>query len=106
MISKYLKDCLYFEALNFENRFNVTKSFYMLNLNISSLQKHFHSLHETLQQLPVLPQIIGISETRIKSQPYLNISTPNYRFLYANSTTQAGGVGSYINNSISFDELG
>jgi len=78
----------------------------MLHLNNSSLQKHFDSLHETLHQLPILPQIIDISETSIKNKPYLNISLPKYHFLYANSTTQAGGVGIYINNSISFDKLG
>jgi len=78
----------------------------MLHLNISSLQNHFDSLHETFHQLPVVPQIIGISETIIKNKPYLNISIPNYRFFYANSTTQNGGVEIYFNNSISFDELG
>jgi len=46
LISKNLKDCLYFDALDFDNRFNVTKSFFMLHLNISSLQKHFDSVYE------------------------------------------------------------
>ena len=78
----------------------------MLHFNIRSLQKNFDTFYETLQLLPTLPQIIGISETKINNTPLTNISIPNYTFLHANSSTRAGGVGLYILSSISYNLLG
>ena len=65
----------------------------MLHFNITPLQKNFDTFYETLQLLPTLPQIIGISETKINDNPLTNISITNYTFLHANSTTRAAGVG-------------
>jgi len=78
----------------------------MLHVNIRSLQKHFDSLNELLQELPILPQIIVISETQIKKLPLINISPPNYTFLHTDSTTSAGGIGIYIANDLSFSLIG
>ena len=78
----------------------------MLHFNIRSLQKNFDTFYKSLQLLPTLPQIIGISETKINNTPLTNISKPNYTFLHANSATRAGGVGFYILSSISYNLLG
>ena len=77
----------------------------MLHFNIRSLQKNFETFYESLQLLPTLPQIIGISETKINDTPLINIFIPNYMLLHANSTTRAGGVGLYILSSISLTYL-
>jgi len=63
-------------------------------------------LNELLQELPTLPQIIGISETRIKKSPLINISLLNYTFLHADSTTSAGGVGINIAYDLPFSLIG
>ena len=106
VISANLKNCVYTDFLNFDSRVDVFHSLFMLHFNIRSLQKNFETFYESLQLLPTLPQIIGISETKINDTPLTNISIPNYMFLHANSTTRAGGVGLYILSSISFKLLG
>ena len=106
VISANLKNCVYTDFLNFDSRVDVFHSLFMLHFNIRSLQKNFETFYESLQLLPTLPQIIGISETKINDTPFTNISIPNYMFLHANSTTRAGGVGLYILSSISFNLLG
>ena len=75
-------------------------------LTLNPFKKSFDTFYETLQLLPTLPQIIGISETKINGTPLTNISIPNYIFLHANSTTSAGGLGLYILSSISYNLLG
>ena len=49
-----------------------------------------------LVELNFLPDVIRLTETRIRLHPLLNISLPNYTFFHTNSTTNAGGVGIYV----------
>lgn len=48
------------------------------------------------------PEIIAISETKLKDQNINNISIPGYSFVNTNSHSAAGGVGMYIANDIDF----
>jgi len=52
------------------------------------------ALYEFLTSLSYTSDIICISETRIKMEPLINISLPNYNFIHA--TTNAGGVAIYV----------
>ena len=89
-------NCKYYSADDFSALRSNFKSFSLLHLNISSLEKHF----DELSSLPLLIKhsfdIIGISETRLNSSSSSNISLPNYSFIHTNSTSRAGGVGLYI----------
>ena len=106
MISSNIKPCIYTDFINFGNRIDFHNSLFMLHFNIRSLQKNFDLFYEALQLLPTLPQIICISETKINKEPLTNISISNYSFVCANSNTRAGGVGFYLNNSISYKLIG
>ena len=57
-----------------------------------------------LADLQVPPQIIALSETKINKKQGVNFSTilQGYNFLHSDSDTLAGGVGIYINNSLSY----
>lgn len=44
------------------------------------------------------PDVIAISETKLKENNLTNISIPGYEFLNTNSKTSAGGVGLYLIN--------
>ena len=46
--------------------------------------------------------MICFSESRIKGQPSLNLSIPNYIFLHVDSETHAGGVAMYIREILKF----
>ena len=98
-----LKNYVCTDFLNFDSIVDVFNSLFMLHFNIRSLPKNLDTFYETLQLLSTLPQIIGVSETKINDTFFTNISIPNYTFLHANSTTRAGGVSLYILSSISFN---
>ena len=57
-----------------------------------SRQKHFDAFQEFLVLQPNLPDIICISETRIKDHGFLNINIPGYSFIDDESHTNAGRV--------------
>ena len=72
-----------------------------MHVNIRSLHKNIDLLYEFIQSLQFNPQIICITETRIKNQPQINVSTPNYGFAHLNSKSNVGGVAMHIHkNSI------
>ena len=60
-----------------------------------SLQKHFDAFQEFLFLQPNLPNIICISETRIRNHAVSNINIPGYSFIH-----DAGGAAMYISNMI------
>jgi hypothetical protein len=93
-------NCKYYSADEFSSLSSNCKSFSLLHLNISSLEKHF----DELSSLPFLLHhsfdIIGISETRLNSSSSSNVFLPNYSFIDTKSTSRAGGVGLYISNKL------
>ena len=68
----------------------------MLHVNIRSLQKNFESFLDFLQTFKTLPDLICVSETKLKSLRLRNLSIPNYEIYFSNSHTNAGGVAIYI----------
>ena len=76
-----------------------------MHINIRSLNKNFDSLLEFLHLLSAVPDIICLSETKIKDE---NITVPlgltNYEFIHTDSKTNAGGVAMYINSDIKFEK--
>ena len=69
-----------------------------LHINLRSINnlENFDALYEFISSLPSLPDLVCISETRLKGEPLINIAIPDYNFIHADSPTNAGGVGIYI----------
>ena len=78
------------------------EKFREIRREIRSLHKNFDLLYEFIQSLQFIPQIICITETRIKDQPQINVSIPNYGFAHVNSKSNAGGVAMYIHKNINY----
>jgi len=57
-------------------------------------------LHDILQTVETQPDIIAISESKMRENTNLNI--PGYGFVNTNSKTQAGGVGLYLSSDLEF----
>ena len=72
----------------------------MLHLNIRSLQKHLDSLKKLLHQLSTPPEVICITESKLKDGFNCAVSIPDYNFFHANSQTNAGGVTIYLSKDI------
>ena len=87
-----IKTCKYLDPHHNQSTIDNNHSFILLHLNIRSLHKNFDSFYEFLLTLNFTPDIICITETRLKDQPLININLPNYTFLHENFMLAAGGV--------------
>jgi len=73
----------------------------LLHCNIRSLYKNMDKLEEIVTPCSKPPDIIALSETRIKETSII-ATLPGYNFINENSQTQAGGVGAYIKNNLKY----
>ena len=76
------------------------KGLSLLHCNTRSLCKNVSLLHDILLTVETRPDIIAISETKIKENSYANINLSGYNFVNTNSKSKAGGVGLYIANKV------
>ena len=74
----------------------------LVHLNIRSLTKNLDALFEFISSLSFTPNLVCLTETRIKNQPLANIAIPGYSFAHVNSLGSAGGVAIYISNNFNF----
>jgi len=73
-----------------------TLIFQHINTRLINNLKNFDALYEFLSTLSYPPDVIYISESRLKGDPLINILLPNYNLTHAVSPTNAGGVAIYI----------
>ena len=78
-----------------------------MHVNIRSIYKNLDCLnHELLQSFPYLPDLICLSETKIKYSILTNLTLPGFEPIeHADSLTNAGGVGVYAANKFSVNVL-
>ena len=74
--------------------------FFLVHFNARSLPKNVDKLEEVLTEMTSLP--IAISETKLNSNSYSNISIPNYNFFHSDSPTLASGVGRYLKDTLKY----
>ena len=77
----------------------------IIHFNVRSLQKNFDAFHEFLCNQPCSPDIICVTETKLKNQPLLNIDISGYTFIHIDSPTTAGGVAMYVSNALQFSVI-
>ena len=76
--------------------------FSLLHTNLRSLSKNKSKLEEFLIDLDYQPEEIAISETKLSINTISNIDIKNYNFLNTDSSTNAGGVGLYLKDTITY----
>ena len=89
----------------FSSNFNLKDSLSIIHFNVRSLPRNFDAFHEFLCNQPYSPDIICVTESRLKTQPLLNIDIFGYTFVHTDSPTIAGGVAMYISNALQFSVL-
>ena len=82
------------------NFINKKCKFSLLCVNIRSLNANFDKLNELLTHY-ILPDIIAISETKLKLLQVYNAKLSGYHFYHKGTTTRWGGVGLFIKESLS-----
>ena len=74
-----------------------------MHANILSLQKQYESLNEIIANLDLKPDIICLSESRVKLDALLsNLELTGYDLLLTNPHKTAGGVGVYCSNNLNY----
>ena len=70
-------------------------------MNIKSLNANFDKLNELLTNYDMLPDIIAMSETKLKLSQVYNTKLSGYHFYHKGTTTSWGGVEFFIKESLS-----
>ena len=86
------------------NAFLINQSFSIINCNIRSLSTNFDSLTNMLSNLYFSFSLIGLTETKIKSDQtqIVNTDLPGYQFLSQPTLSDWGGVAFYIKDNLHF----
>ena len=77
-ITTNIKICKYTDPTASSLNFDDNRSLILLHVNIRSLHKNFDSLYEFLVTLSFSPDIICLTETRLKDEALINIDLPLY----------------------------
>ena len=77
---------------------------FVLHFNIVSLVLHKDAIASLISKTKIKPDIICVSESKLKDDKIewqsKMVDIPNYKLIYDNSKTDAGGVAIYINDAI------
>ena len=79
-----------------------TKHNIFLHMNVRSLNKNINKIDELLGLLPCSPEVMVISETKLKNINYNITSIENYHFHSSNSPTNSGGIGIYLKTPLNY----
>ena len=103
-------DFKYYTLEDFLNNEDLTRSkntlsFSTIHFNIRSLSANHDGMTTLLSELQHAFDVIGLSETKIKDScdPTSNITIDGYDFVSKPTLTNAGGVGFYVKEGISFN---
>ena len=80
---------------------------FLVHVNIRSVNKNLYKLnHELLQSFQFLPDVICLSEAKIKNNPLINVTLNGYQpILHADSPSNAGDVGVFVADKYSVNNL-
>ena len=91
----HVKSCSYSDTL-FSFSMSTSNKLFLLHINIHLYKKNFDHLINFILHFPALPDIICITETRLKNSPLVNTSISEYNFVKANNLSLASGVEMYV----------
>ena len=73
---------------------------FLLHINTRSLAKNLNQVKDLLIFIGKIPNIIAISETKLRDGGFRNMGLTGFDFVHHSSPTNAGGVGLYIKQGI------
>ena len=98
-----LLPCNYYDVKEFTDCKFDKNSFSIMHLNIHSIQLHIDDLRTLLNLLDYSFDIIAISESKLKSDPVVNISLAGYKSpLHTFTESEKGGTMLYIKDGINY----
>ena len=73
--------------------------------NIRSLNRNFDECYDFIEKLLINPDIICLTEFRLKYQSQISIGVAGYNFINIRPESNAGGGAMYVLNTITFKEI-
>ena len=86
------------------SQLNIEKSNLFIHLNISSLSYFIDELKQLLSQMKHRPNVIAISETRIRKNKEISskIDIPGYKYEFTETESEKGGTLLYISEELKY----
>ena len=79
---------------------------FAIHFNARSLQKNIDYLHYLVTEFKKKPEIIAISETKLrKGEIRMNVKLDGYNFVHVDTESNAGGVGLFIIDNLEYQIL-
>ena len=94
--------CEYWNTIGLTNFLTSKNNLFTIHVNIRSLQKNIEDLLHLITEFKIPPNVICVTETRLKISSLLRIDLPNYNFIDEKTKTNAGGVGIYVRDDWNF----
>ena len=98
-----VQKCKIYNPLLFNPVLESDQFLIVMHINTRYLQHNFENPNDLLLQMKFQPDILCVSETKIKISPLINITLPGYEFFHVDSPTNVGGVAIYIYNQLQYD---
>ena len=95
---------VYFSSQKISKRVcnNQTKSLLITHFNARSFAKNRKLIKEFISEIDYLPEMIGISETKLNVNTCLNLNIPFYDLFHHDSPSNVGGVGIYVKQNLNY----
>ena len=99
-----VRDCKYYTLLELADAMKSNKSngLKVIHFNLKSSPKNKYKIEDFLLQLPNLPHIIAITETKLNSSNLDQAELEKYHFEHNDSVSNAIDVGVYIGNDLKY----
>ena len=95
-------DSRYYSPQQYANLLQNKSNLKIIHMNVRSLTKNKDKIESLLLHMPVPPDIIAITETKLNSSIAHLVEIKNYSFIHVESKSSAGGVGMYINKKLAY----
>ena len=99
-IISHIGDSKYYSPLEYANILKIENSLKIIHMNVRSLIKNKNKIESLLLNMPIPPDIIAITETKLNSSIAHLVDITNYSFIHVESKSNAGGVGMYIKKEL------
>ena len=97
-LNSNIRDCKYYTLLELADDMKSNKSndLMVIHFNLRSLPKNKYKIEDFFLQLPNLPHIIAVRETKLNSSNLDQGELEYYHFEHVDSASNAGDVGVYV----------
>ena len=96
----HIGDSKYYSPLEYANILKDENSLKIIHMNVRYLIKNKNKIESLVWNMPIPPDIIAITETKLNSSIAHLVDITNYYFIHLETKSNAGGVVMYIKKEL------